>query len=51
MHEKQMHIVAEERVRFVCTLCEMSVETEGLERIMNGVARVVRVGGINGQNV
>ncbi len=28
-HQKRMHRVAEERVRFVCSICGMSVETEG----------------------
>ena len=28
MHEKRMHRVAEERVRFGCSKCEMNVETE-----------------------
>ena len=28
-HEKRMHRVAEERVRFACSICWMNVETEG----------------------
>ena len=27
MHEKRMHSVAEERVRFACSICRMNVET------------------------
>ena len=32
MHEKRMHRVAEERVRFACSTCGMNVETEGARK-------------------
>ena len=32
MHEKRMHRVTEERVRFACSICGMNVETEGARK-------------------
>ena len=32
MHEKKMHRVTEERVRFACSICGMNVETEGARK-------------------
>ena len=32
MHEKRMHGVAKERVRFACSICGMNVETEGARK-------------------
>ena len=32
MHEKKMHRVPNERVRFACSICGMNVETEGVRK-------------------